>query len=411
MPAATANETLRDALIRHQVRLQRLGAGLKRRIAAELNRTEPELRDLIERRLETLAARGVGVDVTTPGSLRRLEALMKAVEGLRSAAIGDAVDVLREEMLGLTREEAKFTVMQIDRASPVVVDLALPAVETLRALVSRSPFQGQTLADWAAKVEADDLHRIDSAVRSGLVQGLDSQEIGRSIVGTARLAGTDGVTQITRNNAVAIARTAVNFYSNAAKQEVYGENSDVIEEELFVATLDDRTTEECAANDGETYPVGEGPVPPLHWQCRSLRVAVLSKEALGTRPMKEATEADAVKAYAEENDLQGTFASREDLPHGHKGSFDDFSRAYVRDRTGVTPAATTYSEFLRDQTKAFQEEVLGATKAKLFRDGGLELNRFVDRQGNTLTLDQLSRKYRDAFVSAGLDPVDYRKAR
>jgi hypothetical protein len=35
----------------------------------------------------------------------------------------------------------------------------------------------------------------------------------------------------------------------------------------FLATLDSKTTVQCAANDGKTFPVGEGPMPPLHANC------------------------------------------------------------------------------------------------------------------------------------------------
>jgi hypothetical protein len=55
----------------------------------------------------------------------------------------------------------------------------------------------------------------------------------------------------------------------------------------------------------------------------------------------------------------------------------------------------------------FQEDVLGVTKAKLFRDGKLPLDRFVDRNGNELTLKDLAKKHADAFVAAGLDPTKY----
>ena len=67
-----------------------------------------------------------------------------------------------------------------------------------------------------------------------------------------------------------------------------------------------------------------------------------------------------------------------------------------RDIVGTRPSATgevkanlTYSQWLKRQPPEFQDEVLGKVRAKLFRDGRLPLDRFVDDCGNTLTLAEL----------------------
>ena len=63
------------------------------------------------------------------------------------------------------------------------------------------------------------------------------------------------------------------------------------------------------------------------------------------------------------------------------------------------PATTTYTEFLKRQTVSFQEEVLGETRAKLFRDGKLPLDKFVDLRGRgkLYRLDDLMRREPAAF--------------
>ncbi len=48
---------------------------------------------------------------------------------------------------------------------------------------------------------------------------------------------------------------------------------------------------------------------------------------------------------------------------------------------GQVPAKTTYQDFLSRQPATFQDEVLGKTKGKLFRKGGMSLDKFVDRNG------------------------------
>jgi hypothetical protein len=69
---------------------------------------------------------------------------------------------------------------------------------------------------------------------------------------------------------------------------------------------------------------------------------------------------------------------------------------------GPAPEKVTYNEWLRDQPIEDQEEVLGVTKAKLFRDGNLPMDRFVDPKGHVYTLDELAKRESAAFKRAGL---------
>jgi hypothetical protein len=124
-------------------------------------------------------------------------------------------------------------------------------------------------------------------------------------------------------------------------------NADVIRGERFVATLDSRTTLTCAGHDAEVYQVGEGPIPPLHFNCRSVRVPVI----------------------------------RDDLAiPGLRGE-----RAAAG---GPVDARTTYNSWLSRQPAEVQDEVLGQARAKLFR-GGMHIDKFTDDFGRPLSLDQL----------------------
>lgn len=110
--------------------------------------------------------------------------------------------------------------------------------------------------------------------------------------------------------------------------------------------------------------------------------------------------------FIEQNNLPRV-TSRDALPYGTKGKFDRYSRQRVRELVGPVPADTTYSEWLTGQSKQFQEDVLGVTKAQLFRDGDLTLDRFVDRAGNELNLNEIAKRDAQAFRDAGLDPADF----
>ena len=66
----------------------------------------------------------------------------------------------------------------------------------------------------------------------------------------------------------------------------------------------------------------------------------------------------------------------------------------------TTNSQQNYNTWLKGQSKIFQIDVLGKTKADLFREGGLSVDKFVNNTGQTLTLDQLRSKYPTAWANA-----------
>ena len=173
------------------------------------------------------------------------------------------------------------------------------------------------------------------------------------MIGTKALNYTDGVTALNKRQAQALVSTAVAHTANEARQTFYGANDDLIKGVQWISTLDARTTPICQSRDGTIYPVDSGPRPPAHFRCRSSTAPVL-------------------KSYKELGiDL-------DEAPAGTRASMD-----------GQVPEAETYQSWLKKKPAAFQDEVLGPTRAKLFREG-MELDRFVDQSGKEYTFNQLS---------------------
>lgn len=400
MAVKTANQQFEDAMIRHQTYLLRYAGSVRNRIWNILDRTSEDISDKIRSRL----ANNVGL--TTGVELRRLEALVDQIKAIRAPAWADATDVLKEEMVSLSLAEAVSLNGMVTVVLPVAIETALPSSRLLRSIALARPFQGAILADWAASMEANDIRMIHNAIQLGMTAGEPMDVIARRVVGTASLQNADGVTEMTRRQVQAVVRTAVQHVANHSRTAWFLENSDIVTTERFVATLDSRTTPICRATDGKQFPLGKGPIPPLHWQCRSLRIAVFDGILLGDRPAKPYVERELVEEYASLKGL-GDIKTRAALPHGTKGAYDKWARGEIRNRVGPVPADTTYNEWLKGQSRTFQDDTLGMTKAKLFRDGGLHLDRFVNRNGDELTLAQMATRDRDAFIAAGLDPDKY----
>jgi SPP1 gp7 family putative phage head morphogenesis protein len=398
--AKTSNEEIMDALLRHQTYLLRYSGYVRNKILALLDQTEQDVLDKIRSRL----ANNDGL--TTSKEWKRLEALVASIGVVRGKAWDEATRFFEDEMVKLAFLEPVQIGQILTLTLPVQIDVVMPADRLLRSIALSRPFEGRILSEWAEAMQEEELRRISNAIKLGMTAGEDMETIARRVVGTGRLNHADGILSMTRAQVQAVTRTAVMNVSNQARSEFLQANSDIIHGEYFVATLDSRTTPICRAMDGKTFDLGKGPIPPLHFNCRSLRVPAIDGILAGNRPAKPYTERQLVSEYARTNGL-GNINSRDALPRGTKGDYDEWSRKRIHEIVGPIPAKTTYQEWLKGQSTSFQDDILGQTKAQLFRKGGLTLDKFVNRNGDELSLAQLARTEADAFRAAGLDPSDF----
>jgi SPP1 gp7 family putative phage head morphogenesis protein len=389
--AKTANEQLLDALVRHQTYLLRYSNYLRNRLFNVLDKTEND----IVNRIRTSDA-----GITTPVAVRRMQALIESIERMRSASWNEARTLFIDELGELGYQEPIVLDGIIKTVAPVLIDTVMPAARQLRAIVASKPFEGALLKDWMTAMEYEDLRRIKAAVQVGMIAGESMSRVAE------RVYTAGGAFFTTQNQVQAITRTAVMHVANNAREDFLEENTELMLGEQFVATLDARTTPVCKANDGKVFPVGKGPRPPLHIACRSIRIAALDGEILGARPAKASTTRQLLREYTDKESLSRVGA-RGDLPRGYRTDYDGWARARVRQLTGQVPRGETYQTWLKKQTRSFQEDTMGVTKAKLFRDGDLKLDKFVTADGTELTLSQLARRHRKAFKDAGLEPEEF----
>jgi SPP1 gp7 family putative phage head morphogenesis protein len=367
---------------------------VRNKIVAMLDRTEESIASTIRDKL-----RSTGLQ--TPAEVKRLQSIQRTVELLREKAWSDATDFLLNQMEDLAYQEPLFTQNMFVLSAPVIIETVIPPAIQLKGIALSRPFEGRLLKEWAETMKADDLRRIHAAIQMGMIAGEGSNVIAKRVVGTGLLDGRDGMTEQSRRQVDTIVRTAVQHVANSVRAEFFELNSDIIEAEVFVATLDARTTPVCRGLDGKRFQVGKGPRPPIHMGCRSIRVAVFNDSVLGSRPANAASRALLLDEFTEEQGLPQV-DKRSELPFGIRGKFDSFEKKSLKNLIGRVPASTTYDAWLRAQPHSFQNEILGITKAKLFR-GGLTLDKYTAVNGTELTLAQLAVKYKDAFKSANLD--------
>lgn len=351
----TVNEELLDRQIRHAVYLQRYSAGTSRKMLNLLRAAEVDLRNRLLDDLEGLES---------SFTQKRLAAVLRNVRAMRRDLYETMGETLASDLAELADYEVGYQLSLLDDVTPLAVTFTAPSAATVRAAALSQPFRGRLLKDWANKLRDDDLVRVKQEIRLGVVEGDSIPNIVRRIRGTRALGYTDGVLEISRREATAVARTAVNHTVTAAKNTVVKANEDVIKGVQWLATLDGRTSAVCRARDNVVYPTDSGPRPPAHINCRSTITYVLkSWEELGI--------------------------DRQEIDAGTRASMD-----------GEVPEDLSYGDWLKRQNRGFIDDVLGKSKAKLFIDGELPIDRFIDRRGTELTLAQLQQRDPGAWQKA-----------
>lgn len=366
----SVNEALRDGEIGHQVNLSRYSNGVVRRFVALLNRVDPDL-------LAKLTAAIDALEGEPTFAVERLDALLFSVRTINAQAYQAAGLELRDELRNLTDHEAGFQLRLFRSELPELVKIAETNPEQVYGAAMARPFQGRLLSEWASSIEADRMARIRDAIRIGIVENQTTPQIVQRIKGTRANGYADGLLEIDRRNAEAVVRTAVSHVAAFTRDRFYQANNDLIKAVVWLSTLDTGTTVICQLRDGKEYtndthrPIGHsypwlGGPGAAHWNCRSSSVAV-------------------TKSY---RDLG---INMDELPPGSRASMD-----------GQVPGETTFADWLKRQSAARQDEILGPTRGKLMREGGLTLDRFANDKGKWYDLEQLRAIDAAAFAKAGV---------
>lgn len=251
----------------------------------------------------------------------------------------------RVKLIEILAEFGGVTLSNIDEfmADEVVFTTqALAGVATARIVIPKVTKNylnvplptGQLVNDVLKKFSHDESDRIINAVRRGIFEGKTNQEILQVVRGTRKNRFNDGIIATTTKNANAIVRTLIAHSATEARMAVGKANSDIVDDKIrIVATLDSRTSSICRAKDWQVYPFERQYLPPFHINCRTSWVFIIKGTNIDKRASKD----------------------------------------------GVVQAQSYY-EWLKTQSKDFQNEVLGKARAELFRSGGLTAEQFKNLQ-------------------------------
>ena len=340
----STNDKIEDAVTRHQVFIMRYSQG-RERLAD----------DYVEKLIEAVTER-LGADIATVSPAKLDQIIAEVADEIKSQSEEYEKSVV-DEMLEFIGYESEFNVNLLESAATAVAVTA-PALAILQAamLLRRMPLEpdrSYTINEALQEYSGRKSRQIVQTIRDGVTLRQTSQEITNNI---------KNLTKLQQRQAATLARTVTNYASVQAREVVMRENPDITISYRWIATLDGRTSLICASRDQQIFKESnESPKPPAHFNCRSTIAPILE----GDSP-------------------------------------DQFRAALGDSGAQQVSKSTRYETWLRRQSRAFQTEVLGVTRAKLFREGRISIGRFVDAQGATLTLDQLRKLEPMVFEDLGI---------
>lgn len=340
-----------DTIYRHQVDLERLKADLIQRYGPLPESVVTKLRAMLD---------GLGVESMADLTQAQQAELLKAIAALISRETDKQASDYLSDMQRLAGSEARWEAGAINAAiGAKAADIAAATAEQAWRRARRIPIQatGELLEPMIVNMSRRHVAEIEREIRVAIAQGRNLRDTIDALLGRKAASYRDGALERARRNTESIVRTATQHVSQQGRVATWLANG--IDKWRFIATLDGRTSTQCRSLDQRTFPVGEGPQPPLHIRCRSTTIADLIDEG-GTR-------------------------SSED---------------------GYVAGDLTYYQWLKRQPADYQNEILGPTRAKLLSDGGLTAERFaalqLDKNFKPLTLAEMERRAPEAFKKAGL---------
>lgn len=214
--------------------------------------------------------------------------------------------------------------------------------------------EGSLLDEFVILWVAAHSRRIAQLAQRSWAEGATVASVVRQVRGTSKRRYRDGLlgTLVSRD-IPGMVYTAVQHVSTIARMAAM-KRTPGVSRYRWVSILDNRTSDICRGLSGRVFEFGKGPRPPAHFRCRSHIVAV------------------------RDNDKSGA------------------------------PAPQTYYQWLKGQSAGFQDEVLGPSRGKLFRDGGLSSDKFaslsLNKNFRPRTLEQMRALEPEVFNRAGVKP-------
>ena len=362
----TVNERIYDIAVRHAINLLRQREGLVDTVEESVRVADRAFVKKIRIALSRLSKADLDRIATTGAyTTKAAKALEKLIREHGRNSLEAAEAALNPEVRDLMEMETGFWQQRINGVLPAALALgiAVPATSKLfkeyrqRLVGDLGGNPRSRLAGWASR-------RVDAITRT-LRNAAPS---GNPATILARIGGRSGILGLGYKGLGGEVRSIHNHATEVSKQVLADEN-DLIQDLVWVSVLDSRTSDICFSRNGMLINKElNGQVPPAHINCRSTTI-------LGVKSWRQLQEKGL--SNSARNALDGRLVGAD------------------------SESSTTW--FAR-QSKATQREILGPTRYKLYKEGGLKFpNDFINRKEDRINLDELRRREADAFDKADIE--------
>ena len=199
----TVNERIQDRVIRHNLFVQRVGAGNVNAAVAFLeNEYLPDLRGILRERLKAarLLGRDRGVHTT-----RRLRSMIKAAEDLLDRSMRDTGKRLTRELVGLAKSETSFEVALLNATTPKGIAAVSPTATApvLKQIVTGRTIQGTLLDNMFEELSGNVKRALSRQINLGIAASEHPSVI------LKRITGDGGVLDGMKRDLETVVRSAI----------------------------------------------------------------------------------------------------------------------------------------------------------------------------------------------------------
>jgi len=352
------NEKILDEIVGFTVDIQRYEATVQRQIIKQLKTLQAKI-------VKELKDSNIGEAVRQQTKKNKLKALLLKTNDTIATAYKD----ISKSQIVILQEVAELSELQTVKAinTSLKAEIVVPTMNkgTLNTIASDTLIEGAPTKQWWKRRTGQYQSKFEDVVRMGMLQGLPTDAIVSTLVGTKINRFKDGALYSQFRGADALVRSSIQTVANTARLDTYANNPELVKGIEWSATFDNKTSDICIALDGLQWDLDYKPIghnktfvgATAHWNCRSSQVPVVkSWEELGSK----------VKVK---------------VPVGTRASMD-----------GQVSGGQNYEQWLTGKSKAFQREVLGVEKQKLWSEGKIGFSDLINQRGNPLTIQEIKNK-------------------
>lgn len=337
-----------DAFIMRQLYIERVKSGLSVEFASVNSAVINALYDSLRR-----------LAVTTLSGMTKtaFASLVNTVTRKLRLAWAEYTDRITGRLEEFTNDEASFVTEALNRVLLAPVEASGDAWAWLKPATIAG--LGGTVAYGLQDLGTNVARRVYQAINIAYANRFTAQQLITTFTGTVAANLKDGVLHRLRTLASATVDTIFQAGASTARIGVFKKVGHALLGYSWVSIIDSRTSAVCRSLSGQVFQYGSGPVPPMHLRCRSHIEPVFS------------------------------------------------SFSVLREGAGrVFSAGESYYNWLSRQSNGLQDDILGPTRGRLFRKGGLTPDEFASIVVNgryvPLTLAELRKKTPSIFANAGL---------